>query len=104
MTPQAAAALHQGAADRAAAESVFLALLDCCTEQGQSVSVSFHAANYGPKLLVERPDRDGYGRTDFETAMQSLFAAKSLRMIEYRRAFKQSDRVEVGARHVDGGE
>ena len=91
-----------GAPDRAAAESVFLALLDRCMAQGQSVSDSSHAANYGPKLFAKRPDRDGYGRREFETAMQSLFAAKRLRVAEYGRAGKRSNRIERDT--IDDGE
>lgn len=72
-----------GAIVRRAAEDTFLTLLDRHEAQGSPVSDSPNAANYAPKLFARRPDREGYRKAEFETAMNSLFAARRIRMTEY---------------------
>ena len=68
---------------RAAAEETFLTLLDRCEAQGITLSESPNAGNYAPKVLGRRPDRDGYGRREFERAMHTLFATNRLRVVDY---------------------
>jgi RecA-family ATPase len=73
-----------GPGKQAAAEQVFLDLLDRLMEQGRTVSASPNAGNYAPKLFAEQPDRNGLRKDDFKKAMEALFAAKRIRMEEYR--------------------
>jgi len=82
------------APSRAAAESLFLTLLDRCLEQGQAVSSSATAPNFAPRLFAKRPDRDGFSKRDFDIAMQSLFADRRIRVAEYGRPGKWRSRVE----------
>lgn len=60
------------------AETAFLELLDRCIAQNVFVSNSRNAGNYAPKMLAKRPDRQGYTKSDFEAAMNSLFASKKI--------------------------
>ena len=103
LVPQNVAAASSGAPARAAAESLFLTLLDRCLEQGQAVSDSSHAANFAPKIFAKRPDRRGLTRKDFDVAMQALFASRSIRLGEYGRAGKWRSRIERDPQD-DGGE
>lgn len=75
-----------GSISRQAAESVFLTLLDRCWAQRVFVSHSRSAGNFAPKVFAKRPDRDGYGRADFDGAMSRLFAAKEIWVEDYRRS------------------
>lgn len=74
-----------GTARRAAAEAVFLDLLDACDVSGLNLSPSRNAGNYAPKVFSKRPDAQGYTATEFDTAMACLFAAKQIRMADYGR-------------------
>ena len=103
MMPQIAASGTSGAPARAAAEGVFLTLLDRCMGQGQAVSSSATAPNFAPRLFGKRPDREGYTRRDFDAAMQSLFASKRIRVSEYGRPGKWRSRLERDPGN-DGGE
>jgi RecA-family ATPase len=68
-----------GSIIRRNAEEVFLDLLDKVTAEGRYVSDSYRASNYAPKIFAQRPDRQGFGKTDFERAMQALFAGGKIR-------------------------
>ena len=68
------------------AESVFLTLLARCTAEGRLLSDSKNAGNSAPKIFGMRPDRQGFSRRDFESAMQRLFADGKIRMEAYGRA------------------
>lgn len=81
------------APERAAAAEMFLILLDRCMAQGQAASHMANAPNYAPRLFSRRPDRQGYGRKDFETAMAALFAANRIRVEEYGRPGKWRSRI-----------
>ncbi len=59
---------------------MFLDLLDRCDAQGVHVSESPHAGNYACKLFGKRPDREGFGKREFEAAMAALFAARRIRV------------------------
>jgi hypothetical protein len=50
------------------------------------LSESRNAANYAPRIMAKRPDREGYGKKEFETAMHFLIAAGALEVIDYRDA------------------
>jgi hypothetical protein len=49
------------------------------------VSDSSRAPNYAPRLFSRRPERDGYTKTDFERAMERLFASRQITMLDYGR-------------------
>lgn len=74
-----------GMADRAAAEIVFLDILDRCEKQGVFVSHSKNAGNYAPKVFGKRADRKGYGARDFEAVMSRLFEQNRIKNAEYDR-------------------
>ena len=67
-----------GAVARAAAEDVFLALLDRCTKTGLRLSISPNAPNFAPRVFAKRPDAEGYTKRDFESAMHRLFASGAI--------------------------
>lgn len=71
---------------RAACEQVFMTLLARCESAGFMLSESRNAANYAPRIMAKRPDREGYGKKEFETAMHFLIAAGALEVIDYRDA------------------
>ncbi len=75
-----------GSIERRTAERVFLDLLDKVTAEGRHVSDNYRASNYAPKIFSIRPDRERFTKTDFERAMQSLFAAGEIRPGTYRGA------------------
>jgi hypothetical protein len=70
---------------RAAAESVFLTLLDEHAKQGRFVSASRNAGNFAPKAFAKSPRRNGHSRKDFEHAMEGLFTAGTIVVGEYGR-------------------
>lgn len=72
-------------AERADAEAVFLALLNRCNGENRPLSDSRNAGNSAPKIFAQRPDRQGFNRRDFESAMQRLFAGGKIKMTEYGR-------------------
>ena len=69
---------------RAACEQVFMTLLARCESAGLMLSESRNAANFAPRIMAKRPDRNGYGKKEFETAMHALIAARVLEVIDYR--------------------
>lgn len=102
LVPQTGVEGATGAPARAAAESMFLTLLDRCMAQDFSVSASSNSGNYAPKIFAKRPDRGRFVRKDFDLAMQSLFASQSIRVAEYGRPGKWRSRIEktpVGEEH-----
>jgi RecA-family ATPase len=74
-----------GFVNRAAAEAVFLTLLDRCEAAKQRLSDRNNASNYAPKAFALRPDAEGYTAKDFEEAMHGLFARKQIFMQQYGR-------------------
>lgn len=60
---------------RPPAETVFLDLLAATTREGRRVSENRMANNFAPRAFEKRADRKGYRKTDFEPAMERLFAA-----------------------------
>ena len=75
-----------GHVSRAACEQVFMTLLARCESAGLMLSESRNAANFAPRIMAKRPDRNGYGKKEFETAMHTLIAARALEVIDYRDA------------------
>lgn len=72
--------------DRRRAEAAFLELLATLTREGRAVSDNSRAGNYAPKLFGARPDRQGFKRTDFTRAMEGLFSAGVLGVVDYGRS------------------
>jgi RecA-family ATPase len=64
--------------ERRSCERVFLNLLEKTSADGQPVSANSRAGNYAPRLFASRPDRERYTKSDFERAMQALFAARKI--------------------------
>ncbi len=91
-----------GAAIRAASERVFLDLLDRCMKQNVFVSESRNAGNYAPKVFAKRPDRDGYGKKEFEAAMNALFATRQIRVEDYVRSRHTFHRIAREQDAADG--
>ena len=58
-------------------EDVFMDLLASVTAEGQIVSAKFRAGNYAPNVFMKRStaEKEGYGRADFERALQAVFKA-----------------------------
>ncbi len=79
--------------ERPAPETVFLTVLDKMTGEGQTLSPNSRAGNYGPKLFLRRPERNGYRVADFERAMQSLLAMGEIGIEEYGRPTHRAQRI-----------
>jgi RecA-family ATPase len=85
------------------AQTVFLTLLDQMWSERQWVSHNIHS-NYAPKLFAKRSGRQGYTKVDFERAMQALFEAREIGIVEHKTPDRKSK--ERIARHArdDGDE
>jgi hypothetical protein len=75
-----------GSIHRRTCERVFLSLLDKVTAEGRHVSDSRNSGNYAPKLFAQRPDREGFGRDDFRSAMETLFSRNEITNAAYGRS------------------
>ncbi len=73
-----------GSIERRTCERVFLDLLDKATAEGQHLSHNSRIGNYAPRVFEKRPDRERFGKADFERAMQALFVAKQIAVGFYR--------------------
>ena len=62
-----------GSIERRTCERVFMDVLDKATAEGQHLSHNSRTGNYAPRVFMQRPDRERFGKADFERAMQSLF-------------------------------
>ncbi len=82
--------------DRPDAETVFLALLDRMTAEGQALSHNSRAGNYAPTQLLSRPERFGYRKPDFVQAMQALLSRGEIRIEEYGRPSHRMNRIVRG--------
>ncbi len=78
---------------RQSAERVFLSLLAKITVEGRTMSASLNAGNYAPKIFAKRPEREGFGFREFESAMERLFAAQSIRVEERGRPGDRRSRI-----------
>jgi RecA-family ATPase len=78
------------------AETVFLAILDKTTSEGQVLSHSSRAGNYAPKVFITRPERQGYRQPDFLKAMQSLLSKGDIRIEDYGRSGDRRKRLARG--------
>lgn len=65
-------------------ERVFLDLLDRVLSEGRHVSDNCRTHNYAPRIFAQRPDRERFRKSDFERAMQGLFAARAIAVGSYR--------------------
>ena len=65
---------------------VFLDLLSRILSEGRHVSHNPRSGNYAPKVFSGRPDKCAYRKSQFERAMEELFAAGRIRVAPYRGA------------------
>ena len=70
---------------RAECENVFIELLAHCTASNMPVSNSPNAGNYAPRVFSARPDRCGYGKSEFAQALSALLSTKRIRLENYGR-------------------
>jgi RecA-family ATPase len=85
--------------ERPDAQTVFLTLLDQMWSEGQWVSHNSRAPNYAPKLFAKRSGRQGYRMADFERAMQALFEAREIGIVEHKTPDrKNKERIARSAR------
>ena len=82
-----------GTIRRAAAEAVFLDLLDATERQSVWVSNSDRAGNYAPKAFAKRPDAQGYTPKELATAMARLFVDRRIKMVAYGRTGDARQRI-----------
>jgi RecA-family ATPase len=86
LVPKTAAGVFEAVSHRADCEATFLKLLDEAVKQNRHASESKNSGNFAPKLFYKSPARNGYSQKDFERAMESLFAAREIRVDGYGRA------------------
>ena len=76
-----------GALDRAAqqrqCQDTFLDLLAKRNAEDRAVSHTFRSGNYAPAEFAKHPQRQGFTRRDFQTAMEALFASGGIRIDTY---------------------
>ena len=83
-----------GSIRRRSAERVFLDQLEAVMREGRSMSESRHSGNYAPRIFAQRPDRQGFTKTDFQRAMEGLFARGKIKVETYGdRPSRQSQRI-----------
>jgi RecA-family ATPase len=87
-----------GSIAKRAAKRVFRDLVDRMNSNDRPVSSNSRSGNYAPKLFAMRPDREGYGKADFERAMEALFADGELRNVIYGRAGDARQRIVTASR------
>ncbi len=80
--------------DRRKCQSVFLDLLDKMEPAGLHASVARTAGNYAPAMFAKRPDREGYGKRDFEQAMSALFATNQIISAPYGKPSRGTCHIE----------
>lgn len=97
LAPTNAAKRGANTVDRAAAEIVFLDLLASRWKQGIFVSHNQRAGNYAPRVFGASEERKGYGKRDFEAAMQRLFDAKRITAEFYGRSGDLRQRIAAEA-------
>ena len=78
-----------------AVDAKFVELLAKVTAEGRTVSENKHAGNYAPRLFARRPERDGYDKKQFEAAMERLFAAGRLEMVNYGREHDRRRKLQL---------
>lgn len=75
------------------AEATFLSLLASSVVQNRPVSSSRNAGNYAPKFFAKLPGREGFGKREFEAAMNSLFDAERIMNLPYGRRGDERSRI-----------
>ena len=76
-------------------EDVFMAILDAVTSEGQTVSHKSKSGTYAPLVFSRRPpkEKEGYGRMDFENAMQGLLRSRKVVIESYGRPSKTMEKL-----------
>jgi RecA-family ATPase len=62
------------------ADTVFLRLLDRCTEAGIFVNMASRNQAYAPRVFAARSDREGFKQHDFEASLQRLIEAGTIKL------------------------
>jgi hypothetical protein len=70
----------------AEADEVFMRLLAKVETGNRTVSESPNAGNFAPKMFAKQPDNGGFTSADFDQAMERLFTAKKIQVVEYGRS------------------
>jgi RecA-family ATPase len=80
---------------RRSAEEVFLSILDAVTRENQTVSHKSKSGNYAPTMFAKRPPREkeGYGRGDFERALQALIRSRKIVIETYGKPSKEMEKL-----------
>jgi RecA-family ATPase len=86
LVPRAPPGGISGSIHQRTCERVFLELLDKVRAEGRHVSDSRNSGNYAPKLFAQRPDRKGFGKDDFNHAMEMLFSRNEITVAPYGRS------------------
>jgi RecA-family ATPase len=71
------------AAQRRRCQDVFLDLLARREAEGRPVSAKSRSSNYAAAEFAKHPHRQGYGKTDFERAMEALFSERRIEIVTY---------------------
>ncbi|MEQ8448233.1 MAG: AAA family ATPase [Nitratireductor sp.] len=100
-TPAAATGSIDRMAIQSRAERVFLALVRQFAEEGRNVSATSGNA-YAPFIFAKHPQNEGVTKRQFEIAMDTLFAAKSIEIVEQGPPSKR--RRNVAIVEADDGE
>ncbi len=91
-----------GAIGRRKAEAVFLDLLQRFEADDRPVSDRIRAGNYAPRLFEDRPERDGFNKTDFKRAMEALFSQGRIKLEEYGRPGDLRKRIALVQPQTEG--
>jgi RecA-family ATPase len=69
--------------EQSRADVAFLDALDTLTRQGRTVGASPSARNYAPNIIMRTPQAKGFKRGDLIAAMERLFSAGKIKVVEY---------------------
>jgi hypothetical protein len=78
-----------GSIERKTCERVFCDLLAKITAERQHVSHNSRAGNYAPRIFALRPDRERFTKSDFERALATLLANRTIKITTYKDAYRR---------------
>jgi RecA-family ATPase len=97
LVPLSGPGVLESASARVEAEATFMAVLARTYRQNVVVSSSRNATNYAPKMFAQRPERNGFGKREFERAMITLIADGRVVVEPYGRKGDIRHRLAVAA-------
>jgi hypothetical protein len=71
------------------AEQVFMSILKRFNAQGRNAA-DRKGTSYAPALFAEEPDKQGFGKKQFEDAMRRLFKDNKIHIVDIGRKSKPS--------------